>query len=245
MRVEWIITSSVLIAVIIALRYLLKGRISLRLQYALWGLVLVRLLLPVSIGRTAVSVLNAVPAVSGDMVLGRSAQMNVTVDGTTAVYELPRQQTEYEAAREELTHTDRDWSVGGTEHKTVITADTFTALWLAGTAVTGVWFAAVNAALTVRLRRGRRKLDRPACPLPVYITGAVETPCLFGLFRPAVYVTEEAAEDETVLRHVIEHETTHYRHGDHIWSALRGAALAVHWFNPLVWWGAFLSRRDG
>ena len=49
--VEWILSSSVLIAVVILLRLLLKGRISLRLQYALWTLVLVRLLVPVSFGQ--------------------------------------------------------------------------------------------------------------------------------------------------------------------------------------------------
>ncbi len=37
---ETIFTSSVLIAVVIALRFLFKGKISRRLQYAVWGLVL-------------------------------------------------------------------------------------------------------------------------------------------------------------------------------------------------------------
>ena len=59
--IEWIVSSSVLIAVVILLRTLLKGKISLRLQYALWGLVLLRLLIPVSFGSTALSVTNAVP----------------------------------------------------------------------------------------------------------------------------------------------------------------------------------------
>ena len=63
---QWIITSSILIAVVAALRFLLRGRISLRLQYALWALVLLRLLIPVSFGSTAFSVMNAVDsAVSG------------------------------------------------------------------------------------------------------------------------------------------------------------------------------------
>lgn len=35
--IEWIVTSCILIVVIIVLRYILKGKISLRLQYALWG----------------------------------------------------------------------------------------------------------------------------------------------------------------------------------------------------------------
>ena len=40
--IEWIITSSVLITVIAMLRFILRGKISLKLQYALWGLVLCR-----------------------------------------------------------------------------------------------------------------------------------------------------------------------------------------------------------
>ena len=58
---EWIVSSAVLCALVIGLRYLLRGRIGLRLQYALWGLVLLRLLLPVSFGSSRFSVMNALP----------------------------------------------------------------------------------------------------------------------------------------------------------------------------------------
>ena len=46
---EWILSSSLLIAAVLALRFALRGRISLRLQYGLWAVVLVRLLLPVQL----------------------------------------------------------------------------------------------------------------------------------------------------------------------------------------------------
>jgi len=58
---EWIISSSVLIAVVAALRFILRSKISLRLQYVLWALVLIRLLIPVHFGASSVSVMNAVP----------------------------------------------------------------------------------------------------------------------------------------------------------------------------------------
>lgn len=45
---EILISSSVLILVLVMLRLALRGRISARLQYALWLLVLVRLLVPAS-----------------------------------------------------------------------------------------------------------------------------------------------------------------------------------------------------
>ena len=58
---EWILSSAALCALVIGLRYLLRGRIGLRLQYALWGLVLLRLLLPVSFGGSRLSLMNALP----------------------------------------------------------------------------------------------------------------------------------------------------------------------------------------
>ena len=59
---EWFVSSAVLAAVLIALRFALRGSISPRLQYGLWALLLIRLLVPFSVGQSAVSVENLVPA---------------------------------------------------------------------------------------------------------------------------------------------------------------------------------------
>lgn len=58
---EWMISSFVLTALVIALRFAVRGRVSLRLQYALWLIVLLRLLVPFSLGSSAISVANAIP----------------------------------------------------------------------------------------------------------------------------------------------------------------------------------------
>ena len=80
--------------------------------------------------------------------------------------------------------------------------------------------------------------------MPVYVSGAVDSPCLFGLVRPVIYVTPEVAEDAELLRHAVVHEVSHYRQRDHVWCALRCICLALHWYNPLVWLAASLSKRD-
>lgn len=59
---EWIVSSALLIVVVALVRQLLKGKISLQLQYALWAIVLVRLLVPVSFGQSRLSVQNVVQA---------------------------------------------------------------------------------------------------------------------------------------------------------------------------------------
>lgn len=61
--IETIVTSSVLIVVLVILRRIWKGKISLRLQYALWLLVAIRLLVPLPVVETAWSVMNVMTPV--------------------------------------------------------------------------------------------------------------------------------------------------------------------------------------
>lgn len=62
---ETILSASALILILTALRRILRGKISLRLQYALWALVLFRLLLPFSLLPSSMSVLNSLNLLPG------------------------------------------------------------------------------------------------------------------------------------------------------------------------------------
>ena len=53
---EWIVSSSALILLVLIVRALGKNRLSCRMRYALWLLVLVRLLVPVSFFHSSVTV---------------------------------------------------------------------------------------------------------------------------------------------------------------------------------------------
>ncbi len=243
---KWAMTSSVLILVVLVLRRLLSGKISLRLQYGLWALVLVRLLVPISFGATAMSVLNLVehanisnPVVG--YVGGHTIQAAVSEPDPTLPLE--EQQKQYE---QNLKQWQAEMDADQAENGTPISLGTILlGLWAAGAAGMGLWLLWVNVRFARKLRHSRRPLERVDCPLPVYVTEATQTPCLFGLLHPSIYVTEDAAAEETVLRHSLAHEFTHFRHKDHIWAALRGLCLALHWYNPLVWVAAGLSQRDG
>ena len=63
---EILATSSVLIAVIFLLRKLTVGKISMRVRYALWLLAALRLLIPVSVGTSPLSVMNLMPETFGE-----------------------------------------------------------------------------------------------------------------------------------------------------------------------------------
>ncbi|MBU9726745.1 DUF4825 domain-containing protein [Lachnospiraceae bacterium ASD4241] len=70
------------------------------------------------------------------------------------------------------------------------------------------------------------------------------SPCLYGIAKPAVYLTPDSLADERRTAFVLAHELTHYRHRDYLWALIRIFCLCIHWFNPLVWLAAVLSRRD-
>ena len=103
-------------------------------------------------------------------------------------------------------------------------------LRICGTMIFLFIFLISNKRFRENIKKDKIFLDyKETLPLSVYIAKKIETPCLFGFFRPAIYLTEDAASDNKIQEHAIAHELTHYRHKDHIWSFLRGIALAIHW----------------
>lgn len=244
---QWIITSSVLIAIIAVLRFILRGKISLKLQYALWGLVLIRLLLPFSLFESPASVLNLmnerekteeVPVYYEPYAPGT---INPAVPDDD-IYILD-DYVEQIAPDTDITLDDNGY-VTEPEIRVISAKDILIPVWIGGIFLFGTVFAVSNFRFGKKLKESREFISGTKTWLPVYESSEIKTPCLFGMIKPAIYVKKEVLNDEKTMRHVIEHETTHYLHGDHIWSVLRCLCLALHWYNPFVWLAAFLSMRD-
>lgn len=243
---EWIASSCALILAVLLLRRLLRGRIGPGLQYALWLLVLARLLLPVSFGAARVSVQNLVRDADE-----RAASRVVTYVNQTAPNPVPSEPAPAQSATAQPQYTQSAAAPRPQPEaqltetaRPVMLSDILRCAWYAGMSAMALWLIATNLAFRARLAKRARRIEYPGCKLPLYITEAVETPCLFGVLRPAIYITPEAASEPETLAHSVEHELTHYRHGDHIWALLRCLCLVLHWYDPLVWLAAALSRRD-
>ena len=79
-------------------------------------------------------------------------------------------------------------------------------------------------------------------PLPVWYVDPLPSACLVGVFRPYIALPLTAKPHEALQ--VLRHEACHYRGRDHWWGVLRLACCVLHWFNPLVWLAAHMSRTD-
>lgn len=250
---EWFVSSAVLAALLIGAHYLLRGKISARLQYTLWLVLLVRLLLPLSVGKTALSVANLLPEAEPTAVMQTEpaaappAQAASTPEpaAPAAPVQTPAQPVQRPASMPAQAETGSAEPEKSAQKPAVSVRKIFMLVWASGAALLGLWFLFCNLRYGRQLRAGVLRAIAPKEGRPaVRLTQTALSPCLFGLFPPAIYVTMDCAQDEQLLHHCAEHEYTHYLHRDHIWAVLRGVCLALHWFNPLVWWAAALSRTD-
>jgi len=252
-----LIGSSLLIVLVAALRTLLRGKVSARLIYALWGVVLLRLLVPFSLELDLPSAEGAVRTVYGHTELSEAM---LPYDSVSAPYAagysrsvLPEDdpiQPYLDAGEAAPEYRVELRGEGTPEAETrfvflrpwaEVLSGYLRPVWLLGTFAALALLAYTNLSFWAKLRRTRRPIGVSDCGLTAYETDAIASPCLFGLFRPAIYVR---AEDAGRLRHVLAHEDCHFRHLDHIWALLRAACLAVYWWDPLVWLAAALSRTD-
>ena len=250
---EILITSSVLILALLVLRRVFREKISRRAQYALWLLVLARLLIPVSLPTAGFGVLSAAePAVEAASSRLESRAVYVLPLDRAPAAEVPAA-SQAQPGQMVETGDSFGYPVLSSDGETVtryarqLTAsELLRYLWYGGMALTGLWFLAGNLRFRWKLRRRRRPYPVEGCPVPVYLAeGWLASPCLVGLLRPAIYLTPAAAATEERQRHVIAHELTHRRHLDPLWSLLRSVCLVVYWFDPLVWAAALASRTDG
>ncbi|MGN7359073.1 M56 family metallopeptidase [Paenibacillus sp. SAF-054] len=258
------LTASMAGLVVMAVQRLLRRRMSARLRYALWLIVLVRLVMPV-FPHSPVSLFHALPTYSDikNAVSGIPfPQDKPATESFNSVKEIsqPSYYTTNASERNSLHQQVMPQELGaGTAlpaQETHPANLALSALWLAGT----IAFLTYNGVYWLRLKRKQRSFRRvsdPAVtavlaecmdlfhvkkPILLFTDATIPSPYIAGLMRPAVYMPESlgAAADTGPLKHIIAHELAHYKRKDMAWNMLGSLVLAVHWMNPMVW---YMMRR--
>ena len=109
-------------------------------------------------------------------------------------------------------------------------------IWIAGTAVLLSYALWAYIRLWLKLRTAVRLQE------PVMLSEFVDTPFVFGLVRPRIYLPCHLPEELRVP--VIAHEIAHLKRRDNLWKILGYMLLAAYWFHPLCWVGYILFCRD-
>ncbi len=226
------LTASVVIVFVLLLRLLLKKAPKV-ISYALWSVVLVRLLCPVSIGSdfSLFGLLNAPVAESGALTSRIEYVPSNFVHTEYPAIVLPVPGID-DAINDALPQGEEQTAADPLEAPLAIA----TYVWMAGLLAMGI-YAAVSY---IRLRR---KLIT-ASPLrdTIYLADEITSPFVMGFFKPKIYLPSSLEEREQ--SYILMHEQHHIRRFDHIIKALAFAALCIHWFNPLVWVAFIMAGKD-
>lgn len=216
------LTASVVILFVICVRQFIK-RAPKIFSYALWLIVLLRLLVPFSVE----SPVSFVP---------ERTEFSSMVDVNEV---LPEIQFETPADRADNEWRQETTAPGEPLVQTYRSMDAKTYLtiaWLAGIAgmtvysIVSYWKLRRKVRVSLLLQKGIRIADD------------IDTPFVMGFFRPVIYLP--GALDPSERKYIIAHERHHIRRGDHIFKALGFLALTIHWFNPLVWVAFVFASRD-
>jgi beta-lactamase regulating signal transducer with metallopeptidase domain len=245
LRTTW--EASILILLAGLLQWVFRKQLGARWRHALWLLVVVRLLLPVSLP-SPFSLYNFTrfkfapaanspytqPASPIPEVEGRNVPQNVFLFKPAS---LPAEAPASMA--ENLRQKSQDVPF------------LLLVIWLLGAAALVIRILGQDFRFAARVGRTRMVTDpevlqildecrrkmRIRFPLSLLATDEVETPALYGVVHPRLLVPEGLVENFSAeeLRHIFLHELAHVKRRDLATHWLMTLAQVVHWFNPLVW----------
>lgn len=214
--------ASIVILFVFAARLILK-RAPKIFSYALWAIVLIRLLVPVHIP----SPISAIPVTQTT----NSAEINAA---------LPRLDFETLGDRQENSFSlqqsiEKDTPYVHVSHSLEPTGYLAIA-WLAGMGVMVLYSCLSYWKIKKKVRISVLLRDN------IFIADDIGSPCVIGFGLPNIYLPNGLSEKEQ--EYIILHEQHHIKRLDHIIKGIAFVALTIHWFNPLVWVAFILACKD-
>lgn len=220
---------SIVIAVVLVLRLVLK-KAPKAAVCLLWALALVRLLCPFTIESSLSLQPSLEPAVQAQAGSINTPSTN-PINPTPNVPAIPN---DNELPDDVVIQITNDAVTDG-NHKVIDYGAIAAWVWLAGV----VLMAAYGIISCTQLHRRLRG----SIPMDGYQeNSAIDTAFILGFLKPIIYLP--VGLTEACRSHVLAHERAHIARKDHQFKLLAFIALAIHWFNPLVWIGYVLLCRD-
>lgn len=215
------ITASWLVLAVVLVRLLLK-RAPRAIVCALWALVGIRLLCPISI-ESVLSLIPSAETVPQNIVYSPEPTIHTGVYALNTLVNPVLSETLAPAGAASVTPM-----------QTIVSAASV--VWIFGVAAM-LLYAVISY---VRVHRSVRvSIERED---GIRICDDIATPFIFGIFRPRIYLPSAISEQD--ISYVIAHERAHIARRDYIWKPLGFALLCVYWFNPVLWAAYILLCRD-
>ena len=219
----------ILILAVIVIRALAINMLPKKAFNALWGISVVRLMIPFSI-QSVFSVYS---------LMGSHAPGN----GSQTIRVLP------------IGASGQATSMPGSITNAANAVSAWTIVWAAGVLVCAVFFSLAYwkcwKEFQTSLPVGNDFTENWLCVhqqrrrISIRQSGRFSAPLTYGVLHPVILMpTSTKWENTDSLAYVLAHEYVHIRRFDSIRKLVLIVVLCVHWFNPLVWVMYILANRD-
>jgi beta-lactamase regulating signal transducer with metallopeptidase domain/tetratricopeptide (TPR) repeat protein len=232
--------SGVLIAALLAFDFLFRRQLRASVRYALWLVVLVKLILPPALA------LPTSPAwwlhLNQPAVLAKPLIQNYTVSYDSSPLPAPSLNTLTAFVPPKPVMTLAAWLL---VLSAAISAGLFAWLlvrwWQITRQVSVAWSSSRLTAIAAKSQLLAGVRGQP----PVKLTGNTMSPAVCGLFYPAILIPQALAEhfSDEQLRAVLLHELIHVRRRDVWLNFCQSLLQIVYWWHPLVWLANARIRR--
>lgn len=215
------ITASWLVLAVLVLRFLLR-KAPKYIHCALWALVALRLLLPVSL-ECSLSLVPSKEPLPEEFLYAATPQINSGIPAVDQVLN--------PIVAESLTPSEL-----ASANPTQINSFIFSQIWILGMilmllyAITSYLIVRRKVRICIRIDSAIRLCDH------------ITSPFILGIVNPQIYLPSDLDPQTAAL--VLAHEQAHIKRWDHWWKPLGFALLSIYWFNPILWLAYILLCRD-
>ncbi|MCC3689415.1 peptidase M56 [Bacillus cereus] len=249
--IETSILASMLVVFILCIRTFFKNWLTPRWQYALWVILIVRLMLPY-FPESSFSVYPILSKgfESAQFIIQKNTKKldlieNVNTTKTDVV----------SVENNEQYHIEDDQN-----NQSASIYNILLTIWFLGVLLFGFFVILANKRLysyigNQPIIKEKRILDiLETCrnnmliqrEIPIVLSGKISSPTLLGIRSPRILLDKNQIKSlkDDQLKYIFYHELSHYKRKDISINLLMNVLLILNWFNPILWYAYHKMRED-
>ncbi|MBS4214108.1 M56 family metallopeptidase [Neobacillus rhizophilus] len=240
---------SILALGILAVKAIFRQRLSAKLHYYIWILLVLRLIVPIDI-QSHISFMNFIPIEQKELdphFIAEQYVPNIIPNSTITTGNTPSIEESNALADPGIISA-------------IFSYDTAAVLWIIGVSSILLYILCLNILMMAKLKKcsacdredlleileaekTRLKINSK---IKIIYSNYSKSPAVYGIIRPKILISEELIDKLTPeeFKFVISHELNHIRNKDLAVNTLLLIVKAIYWFNPLIWYSLNQVKQD-
>ncbi|NHM33849.1 M56 family metallopeptidase [Neobacillus terrae] len=240
---------SILALGILVIKAIFRQRLSAKLHYYIWILLVLRLIVPIDI-QSHISFISFIPNEQKKLDPHFIAEQYVpNIIQTSTIT------TESTPSIEDSNALADPGIIGG-----IFSYDTAAVLWIIGVSSILLYILCVNILMRAKLKKcsaceredlieileAEKSKLKVNSKIKIIYSNYSKSPAVYGMIHPKIIIPEELIDKLTPeeFRFVLSHELTHIKNKDLVVNTLLMIVKAIYWFNPLIWYSLNQVKQD-